>query len=104
MTLSNISGTQLAMFKLENYHQMHHLLESVNCMYALLFMHNSNVNTRDILKHWVKETLNFRMSLNHVYKMSLLRKAYQLVVIFACHLYGQDSKETFLQIWVVMLD
>ena len=52
----------------------------------------------------VKEPSNFRVTPTHVYKKKSLRKAYQFLIIFACQLYGQESMETFLQSWVVMLD
>ena len=79
-------------------------LQSVNYMDALFFTPNNNVNSRDILKHWVKEPSKLMKTPNQVYKTKSLRKSYQILVIFACHLYGQDSTETFSQSWVVMLD
>ena len=36
--------------------------------------------------------------------MKSLKKTYQLLVIFACFLYGLDITKTFPQSWVVMLD
>ena len=65
---------------------------------------NNNANSMDILKNWVKEPTKFRMTPNQVYKMKILWKAYQYLVIFACRLYGQESTETFLQSWVIALD
>lgn len=44
------------------------------------------------------------MTPNQVYTTKSLGIAYQLLAIFTCRLYGQESMETFLQSWVVMLD
>lgn len=74
-------------------------------MDALFFTLNNNLNSRDIMKHWVKEPSKFRTTPNQVYKMKSLRKFYQQLVIFACHLYGQESTSmTFPQSCVFMLD
>jgi len=73
MTLSSSSGTQLATFRTEKYHQMYHLPQSVNRMDALFDTPNNNVNTRDIMKHWVKEPLKFRLTPNQVYKTKSLK-------------------------------
>jgi len=56
------------------------------------------------LKNWVKEPAKFNMTPNQNYKMKILQKAYQYLVIFTCRLYGQESMETFPQSWVIMLD
>ncbi len=56
---------------------------------------SNNANFRDILKNWVKDLAKFRMTPNQVYKTKILWKAYQYLVIFACHLYGQESTDTF---------
>lgn len=50
---------------------------------------SSNANSRGILKNWVKESTKFRMTPNQIYKMKILQKAYQSLVIFACRLYDQ---------------
>ena len=47
---------------------------------------SSSANSRDILKSWVKEPAKFRTTPNLVYKMKILQKAHQYLVIFACHL------------------
>jgi len=104
MTLSNTNGTQLATFRTENYHQMYHLLQSMNYMDALFFTPNNNLNSRDIFKHWVKEPSKLTTTPNEVHKKKSLKKAYQLLVIFTCCLYGKESMETFPQSWVVRLD
>lgn len=64
MTLSNTSGTHFSTFRSEKYHQMYHFPQSVNYMNALLFTPNNNVNSRDILKRWVKEPSKFRTTPN----------------------------------------
>ena len=96
MTLSSTSVTQLDTFRMENYNQMYHLPQLVNHMDALFYTHNSNVKTRDIMNCWMKEPLKFRSTPNQVYKTKSLRKAYQFLIIFACHLYSQESTKTFL--------
>ena len=68
MTLSSANGTQLSTFRIEKYHQMYHLPQWVNRMVALLYTPKSNVNTRDIMKHWVKEPSKFGSTPNRVYK------------------------------------
>ena len=83
---------------------MHHLPQLVNRMDALFYTPNNNVNTRDIMMRWVKYSSKFRSTPNHVYKTKSLRKAYQILIIFSCHLYGQESTHTFPQNWVVVLD
>ena len=65
---------------------------------------NSNANSRDILKNWVKEPAKFRMIPNQIYKTKILWEAYQYLVIFAYRLYGQEGTETFPQSWVIALD
>ena len=96
MILSSASGTQLSSFIMENYHHMFHLPHLVNCMDPLFYAPHNNVNTRYIIKHWVKELSKFKSTPNHVYKTKSLRKAYQLLIIFACGLSGQESTNTFL--------
>lgn len=73
-------------------------------MVAPFYILNNITNTRDILKCWVREPTQFRTTPNQIYKTKTLKKAYQFLVIFACHLYGQGSIETFPQSWVAMLD
>lgn len=50
------------------------------------------------------EPSKFRMTPNQIYKTRTLQKAYQLLVILACHLYGQESIDTFPQSLDVMLN
>lgn len=83
---------------------MYHFPLPVSRMDALLYTPNNSMNTRDILKHWVREPSKFRMEPNQIYKTKALRKAYQFLVILTCCLYGQGSTETFPQSWVAMLD
>lgn len=73
------------------------MLKPVITMETPFNIPNSNANSKDILKNWVKELTKFRMTPNQVYKMKILLKAYQDLVIFACHFYGQESTETFQQ-------
>ena len=104
MILSSVSGLELATFRVEDYQQIYHFPLPVNRMDTPLYTANNNANTRDILKHWVREPLKFRTTLNQIYKTKTLRKAYEFLVIFSCCLYGQESTETFPQGWVDMLD
>ena len=67
----------------------------MNHMDVLFYTPKNYVNTRDTMKCWVKEASNFRVRPNQIYKNKLLMKAYQLLVIFARYLYGQESKKTF---------
>jgi len=73
-------------------------------MDTLFYATNIFVNTRDIMKHWVKEPSKFRWTPKHVYNTKSLKKAYQLLIIFAYRIYGQESTKTFPQGWVVTLD
>ena len=73
-------------------------------MDTLSYATHSFLSTRDIVKKWVKEFSKFRMTLNHVYKIKFVKKAYQFLIIFACQLYGQESMKTFPENWVVVLD
>ena len=74
---------------------MYHFLLLVIIMETPFSKPNSSANSKGILKRWVKEPAKFRMTSNQVYKMKILRKAYQYLYIFACHLYGQESTKTF---------
>lgn len=66
MTLSNANGTQLSTFMIENYHKIYHLTQLVNHMDAPFYGTTIYVNTRDIIKCWVKESSNFRSTPTHV--------------------------------------
>lgn len=73
-------------------------------MDSLFYALDNMVNTSDIIKCWVKELSKFKSTPNHVYKTKSLKKAYQILIIFACQLYGQETMKTFLQSWVVVLE
>ena len=103
MTLSSVSGTKIATFKAQDYEQMYHMLKPIITM-ETPFSIPSNSKSKDILKKQVKELAKFRMTPNKIYKTKTLRKAYQYLIIFSCRLYGQESTETFPQIWVIVLD
>ena len=83
---------------------MYHFLELVKRMESLFYATHSYVNARYIVKCWVKETLKFWQTPTHVYMAKSLRKAYQILVIFACKIYGQESTGTFPEGWAVLLD
>ena len=104
MTLSSVSGTKLATLWKRDYDDMYQMSEPVTVMKTPFSLPNNNANSRDILNNWVKETARFRLTPNKIYKTKILRKAYQYLVIFACHMYGQESMETFPQNWVIALD
>lgn len=84
MPLSSANGIHLATFRKKNYHQMYHLPQLMNHMDALFYAPNNNVNTRDIIKCWVKELSKFILTPNHDYKTKSIKKAYQLLIIFSC--------------------
>lgn len=86
---------EIANFRAWDYEQMYHMSKPVITMETPFGILNSNANSRDILKNWVKEPAKFRMTPNQVYKTKILQKAYQYLVIFACRLYGQESTKTF---------
>ena len=44
------------------------------------------------------------MTPNHIYNTNISWKVYQYLVIFSWHLYGEESMDTFLQSWVIVLD
>jgi len=77
MTLSSVSGTKIATFRAQDYQHMHHMSKPV---------------------------IKFRMTPNQIYKMKILQKVYQYLVIFACRFYSQESTKTFSQSWVIPLD
>ena len=88
MVLSSVSGTEIATFRAQDYQQMYHFVKPMITMETPFSIPNSNANSKDILKNWVKDLAKFRMTPNQVYKTKTLRKAYQYLVIFPCHLYG----------------
>lgn len=92
MTLSSISVTNIATFRENDYQDMYHLPWRVITMEET-FSTCSNVNSRYILKNRVKEIAKFRTTPSLVYKMKILWKAYQYLVIFAWFLYIQQSTE-----------
>lgn len=83
---------------------MYHLSQPVITMDTPFTRPINSANSRNILKSWVKETSKFRMKPSQVYKKMILQKAYQHLVIFSFHLYGQESIEIFPQSWVIVLD
>jgi len=95
--------TELATFRVKDYQEMYHLPHPVITMEKPFSTHN-NVNSRDILKSWVKEPATLRTTPILVYKTKILLKTYQYLVIFSCQLYGQENIETFPQSWVIVLD
>lgn len=84
MTLRSSSEIEISTFTAENYHQMYHLPQLVRCVDTLFYATHNQVNMRDIVKCLVKETSKFRQTPDHVYKTKSLRKAYELLIIFAC--------------------
>lgn len=104
MVLSSAIRTKIATFRAQDYSQMYHLLKLVITMETPFNIPKNNANSKDIFKNQVKEPTKFRMTPNQIYKMKILRKAYQYSVIFAFCLYDQESIETFPQSWVITLD
>jgi len=89
MTLSSDIGHKLYTFRAEEYQCMYHFPEAVERMDSLFHATHIYVNTRYIVKGWVKETSKFWQIPTHVYKKKSLRKAYQLLVILSCKIHGQ---------------
>ncbi len=104
ITLSSVSGMEIATIRAYDYEHMYHMSNPMITMETPFSIPRSNVNSRDILKNRVKELAKFMMTPNHVYKMKILRKAYQYLVMFSCLLYGQDNMKTFPKSWVIALE
>jgi len=75
MTLRNPSGQNLATFLAEDYQCMYHFPELVKLMNSFFYATNIYVNTRDIVKGWVKYPSKFQYKHTHSYKKKSLRKA-----------------------------
>ena len=104
MILRNVSAERISSFRIEDYHEIYHFPFPMSRMDVPFYTPNGITNTRDILKHWVKEPTKLGTTSNQIYMTKTLRSAYQFLFIFACHLYGQGSTKTFPQSWVAMLD
>lgn len=63
----------------------------------------SYLNTKDVIKTWVKEPSKFYQTPNNTYKNKSLRKMFQYFIILCCWIYGQRRIETFLEGWVYLL-
>lgn len=97
MTLSSVSGTKLATFWAQDYDDIYQMSKLVIIMETPFNLPRGSANSRDILKNCVKELARFKMTPNQIYKMKILWKEYQYMVIFACQLCGQESTKTFPQ-------
>lgn len=53
------------------------MLEPMIVMETPFRLPNNSANSIDILKNWVKELDQFRLTPNQIYKTNMLRKAYQ---------------------------
>lgn len=104
MTLSSVRGKEISTFGSQDYDEMYQMSMPMITMETPFRIPSNNANSRYILKNWVKEPAKFKMTPNQVYKMKILGKVYQYLVIFEFHLYGQESMETFPQSWVITLD
>jgi len=76
MTLSSVSGMKFETLWERNYDEMYKMVELVTIMSPPFILPNNRVNSRDILKDWVKELARFRMKPNQIYKTNILRKVY----------------------------
>lgn len=83
---------------------MYHFPKPMKCMDSLFYAAHSYVNTRDIIKHWVKEPSKFKQTPTHACKTKSLGKAYQFLIIFSCRIYRQKSTKTFREGWEILLD
>lgn len=104
MVLSSVIETQISTFRVKDFQEMYHLPQLVITMDTPFTRPSNNANSRDILKRWMKKPSKFTKTPSQVYKMRILWKACQLLVIFACRLYGQESAITFPGSWVILLD
>jgi len=64
MTLNNVSGTEIASFRAQDYKQMYNMSKTVITMETPFSIPSNNANSRDILKNSVKELTKFRMTPN----------------------------------------
>ena len=64
MTLSSVSGTKLVTFWEQYYDDMYQMSEPMTIMETPFSLPNSSANSRDILKNWVKEPAQFRLTTN----------------------------------------
>lgn len=95
MTLISVSGIEFDTLRVKEFQEMYHWPQLVITMEKPFIKPNRKENSRDILKSWVKEPAKFRTILSLVYKMKIPWKAYQYLVMFSWHLYGQERKNTF---------
>lgn len=97
MVLSSVNGTKISTFRAQHYQNMYHFPKRVITLETPFSIPNNNANSKDILKNYVKGPAKFMMTPNHIYKMKIMQKVYQYLIIFACRLYGQESTEIFPQ-------
>lgn len=89
MTLININGKNLATFLAEDYQHMYHLPEPVNLMESYFYATHNSWSTKYIIKGLVKDPSKFWYIPTHSYETKSLRKAYQILAILACKIYGK---------------
>lgn len=89
MTLNNTIGQRLASFLAPNYHLMYHLSKPKSPMDSYFYVTTIYLSTKDIVKIWVKEPTKFCQTSTNTYKTKSLRRAYQLLIVLCCRIYGQ---------------
>jgi len=95
ITLSSVSEIEIANFRAWDYEHMYHMLKPVVTMETPFSIPSNNSNSKNILKNWVKELAEFRMTPNQIYKAKMLRKAYQYFIIFSCCLFPLSFDRAF---------
>lgn len=61
------------------------------------------INTKDVIKMWVKEPSKFHQTYKNTYMTSSLRNMFQYLIVLCCWIYRQKNVECFLEGWVYML-
>lgn len=84
ITLSSVSGTDMATFREDDYDDTYQVLKPTIIMETPFNIPISNSNSIEIFKNWVNEPTKVRMTPNQVHKMKILWKVYQYLFIFLC--------------------
>jgi len=93
--LNSDTRQRLASFLVQKYHLMYHLPELKFLMDSYFYVKTKCLNTKDIVKEWVKEPTKFCSTPTNTYKTKYLRSYYHLLIFLCCRIYYQQSTETF---------
>lgn len=89
MTLNSASGQRLSSFLVADYHLMYHLPKPESLMDLYFYATTSYLRTKDIVKGLVKEPTKFHQTPTSTYKKKYLSRAYHLLIVLCCRIYGQ---------------